>query len=240
MYQFIKDIHSDSGLGRDENGWPTATLEWWETATKLLHVQKHPEWIKLMYGPPEYLPLLEHIFDGVVVDGSSSFVPGYTNADDQEPEEPEEPEEHEEPEQEMPEQELPPEYAHSPMSTSSRKRTSSTSTTASSTNKKTKSPMVKMTKDYISFSSKQQAERNQFIKEAVCNRQDKKQAQLSNTIKQAQKLVLECGVDETSTEYYAVSQICLNDSLREFFINIPTTEGRLTFLRRYCKQHNLD
>ena len=36
MYQFIKDIHSDSGLGRDENGWPTATLEWWETATKVL------------------------------------------------------------------------------------------------------------------------------------------------------------------------------------------------------------
>nr|XP_034598329.1 uncharacterized protein LOC117859233 [Setaria viridis] len=97
MYQFIKDIHSDSGLGRDENGWPTATLEWWETATK-----KHPEWMKLMYGPPEYLPLLERIFDGVVVDGSSSFVPGYTNADDEEPEEPEEleePEEHEEPEQ---------------------------------------------------------------------------------------------------------------------------------------------
>ena len=99
--------------------------------------------------------------------------------------------------------------------------------------------MVKMMKDYISFSSKQQDERNEYIKQAICNRQDKK-SQLSNTIKQAQNLVLEFGVDETSTEYYAVSQICLNESMREFFINISTAEGRLAFLKWYCKQHNLD
>ena len=130
-------------------------------------MQKHPDWKKLRHGPPEYIPMLEHIFDGVVVDGSSSFVPGYTNANDQE---------HEEPEQEMPKQELPPEYTHSPMSTSSRKRTSSTSTTTSSPSKKTKSPMVKMMKEYLSFSSKQQAERNQYFKHACT---EKKTGRLS-------------------------------------------------------------
>lgn len=37
MYQFIKDMHTDNGLGRDENGWPTATPQWWEDATKVHH-----------------------------------------------------------------------------------------------------------------------------------------------------------------------------------------------------------
>jgi hypothetical protein len=36
MYMFIKDLHTDSGLGRDENGWPTASLQWWEDATKVV------------------------------------------------------------------------------------------------------------------------------------------------------------------------------------------------------------
>lgn len=35
MYGFIKDMHTDSGLGRDEHGWPTASKGWWDTKTKV-------------------------------------------------------------------------------------------------------------------------------------------------------------------------------------------------------------
>ena len=36
MFQFIKDLRTNSGLGHDENGWPTADHQWWEDATKVL------------------------------------------------------------------------------------------------------------------------------------------------------------------------------------------------------------
>jgi hypothetical protein len=36
MFQFIKDLRTNSGLGRDENGWPTADHRWWEDATEVL------------------------------------------------------------------------------------------------------------------------------------------------------------------------------------------------------------
>lgn len=36
MYQFIKDLHTNSGLGRDEDGWPTASAQWWDDATEVL------------------------------------------------------------------------------------------------------------------------------------------------------------------------------------------------------------
>jgi hypothetical protein len=36
MYGFIKDMHTDSGLGRDDQGWPTASKDWWDTKTKVI------------------------------------------------------------------------------------------------------------------------------------------------------------------------------------------------------------
>ncbi|XP_072147984.1 uncharacterized protein [Setaria viridis] len=215
MYRFIKDLHINSDLGRDENGWPTEYLKWWEDAT-----EGHPDWKKLRSRPPKYLPMLEQIFEGVAVDGSSSYVAGQSNLDDQRA-----------PVDQEAEEDGFEENEQSPMSSNSRKRASSTSTTGSSPSKKTKSPMVKMMKEYLSFSSKQQAERNQYFKHACTEKQDRK-AQLSTSIKHVQQLVLECGLDETSPEYYVVSQICKDDCIREFFINMTTTEGGLAFLRR--------
>jgi hypothetical protein len=108
-------------------------------------VQKHPEWKKLRWGPPEYLPELEQIFEGVAVDGSTSCVPGQSNIDDHRA-----PMEHEDEDSGFEDMEATMEQ--SPMSSNSRKRASTTSTTAESPSKKSKSPMVKMMKDYISFS----------------------------------------------------------------------------------------
>lgn len=39
------------------------------------------EWKRLMHGPPSYMHLLEIIFEGVAVDGSTSYVAGQANMD---------------------------------------------------------------------------------------------------------------------------------------------------------------
>jgi hypothetical protein len=89
-----------------------------------------PEWKKLKYGSPDYIDELEEMFQDIVVDGSSSYIPeqefneqGTTEVDEVE----------DEATQGM-EDEL------SPMSTSTRKRLSSTRSTTSSPGKKAKTP----------------------------------------------------------------------------------------------------
>ncbi|WVZ94828.1 hypothetical protein U9M48_040672 [Paspalum notatum var. saurae] len=131
MYGFIKDMHTGSGLGRDDQGWPTASTEWWDTKIKGCL-----EFKKLKFGPPEYFDLLEQCFHDVAVDGSTAFVSG--EEEEQEIDETEQ-QENEEEEEELPKNE------NSPMSSSGMKRGSSTSTrsTADSPIKKSKSPMLK-------------------------------------------------------------------------------------------------
>ena len=97
--------------------------------------------------------------------------------------------------------------------------------------------MVRMMKDYISFSSKNATERNEYLKAAYTEKQEEVSVDFFCQIHQ---LALECGVEETDLEYYAVYQICKDDYSREFFVNMTTPKGRLAFLKRYCKQHNLD
>jgi hypothetical protein len=41
-------------------------------------------------------------------------------------------------------------------------------------------------------------------------------------------------------EFFVVSKICKDDCTREFFLAIPTPEGRLAFLHRYCRHKKLD
>ncbi|GJN04601.1 hypothetical protein PR202_ga22164 [Eleusine coracana subsp. coracana] len=134
MFNFIKELYTRSGLGRHENGWPNATEDWWEDETK-----GHHEWKKLKYGPPKYLPLLEQIFEGVAVDGSTSFVAGQDFIEAEEDFQ-EEPDVFEHPQE-------------SPMSSGSQKRassTSTTSTTGTSPVKKSKSLVIKMIREFFS------------------------------------------------------------------------------------------
>jgi hypothetical protein len=103
LYGFIKQITQSTGLGCGPNRWPEATDEWWEDVCQVHcasmgdatvavvyvasvlkccfvnHVQGVAEFKKLKHGPPSYLNLLEEIFDEIVVDGSTAFVPGVDN-----------------------------------------------------------------------------------------------------------------------------------------------------------------
>ncbi|KAJ1260731.1 hypothetical protein BS78_10G255000, partial [Paspalum vaginatum] len=207
MYGFIKDMHTDSGLGRDDQGWPTASNDWWDTKTK-------------------------RCFHDVAVDGSSAFVPGQ---EEDEALYEDEAQENEEEEEELQGTE------NSPMSSSGHKRASSTSTrsTADSPIKKSKSPMLKVMKQYLHMSARQSAERNLFLKK-LGSKQETAEAKLENAIKKAQQLAKQAGLDESSPEFYAVSHICKDEALMKFFINMETSEGRVAFLRRYCKEKNLD
>jgi len=85
--------------------------------------------------------------------------------------------------------------------------------------------------------SKNAVERNEYLKAAYTEKQEEVSVDFFCQIHQ---LALECGVEETDLEYYAVYQICKDDYSREFFVNMTTPEGRLAFLKRYCRQHNLD
>ncbi|PUZ43141.1 LOW QUALITY PROTEIN: hypothetical protein GQ55_9G638600 [Panicum hallii var. hallii] len=223
MYGFIKDMHTDSGLGRDDQGWSTASKDWWDTKIKGC-----PEFKKLKWRPPEYFDLLEHCFHDVAVDGSSEFVPGQ---EEDEALYEDEAQGNEEEEEELQGTE------NSPMSSSGHKRARSTSTrsTADSPIKKSKSPMLKVMKQYLHMSTRQSAERNLFLKK-LGNKQENAEAKLEAAIKKAQQLAKQAGLDESSPEFYAVSHICKDEALMKFFINMETSEGRVAFLRRYCKE----
>ena len=108
-------------------------------------MQGNSEFKKLMHGPPPYLSMLEEIFEGIAIDGSTAYVPGHSEVDEQNYNEVEEEEE----EQEF--FEVPQEP--SPMTSSGQKRSGSTSTTGKSPLKKSKSPIVHCINNFLSEST---------------------------------------------------------------------------------------
>ena len=91
-----------------------------------------------MHGVPTYVEQLTEMFHGVIVDGSSSCIPGSSHQQEEVLAD----EEGEDQEGEG--------FVHSPLSSNSRKRTTSTADTAASPAKKSKSPMMKMFQGLIS------------------------------------------------------------------------------------------
>ncbi|GJN29410.1 hypothetical protein PR202_gb17636 [Eleusine coracana subsp. coracana] len=189
--------------------------------------QGHSEWKKLKHGLPDYLPMLEELFEGVVVDGSTSYVAGQSSDDADEDEEA---------------ADLFQDAQDTPVSTGSLKRASSTSTTGTSPIKKSKSPVIKMMRDFLSVGSKQAEEQTSMIREMICstkenntNRPDKATVETQQAI----QLALQDGIDEDSVEFYALSCICEKTEHKGFFLNIKTATRRLAFLKRYCKEKNL-
>ena len=91
-----------------------------------------------MHGVPTYVEQLAEMFHGVIVDGSSSCIPGSSHQQEEVLAD----EEGEDQEGEG--------FVHSPLSSNSRKRTTSIADTAASPAKKSKSPMMKMFQGIIS------------------------------------------------------------------------------------------
>ncbi|RCV15107.1 hypothetical protein SETIT_3G031900v2 [Setaria italica] len=197
---------------------------------------------KLKYGPPEYLDQLEEMFHDVVVDGSTSFMPG---AEEEEEEGAEDGEE-----EDVDQDGSFYDFDHSPMSTNSRKRSSSTSTrsTATSPGKKSKSTMVKMMSTLVAKWSASEDATNSIFKnvgKSLTNsineksQKPSKMQEMAQSVKKCQQLALECGATPDTIEFYAGRHLFKDPYEREFFCNIPTPEGRLIHSKRYCKENNL-
>ena len=95
------------------------------------------------------------MFHGVVVDGSTSFVAGTMDEEEEDATDD-------------------PEQVHTPVNISSHKSASSTSTTGSSSHKK--SPTLRAMNKYMSDNAKIQAERNEYLKQHLSAKQQKEEA----------------------------------------------------------------
>ena len=197
-------------------------------------MQGNSEFKKLQHGPPPYLSMLHQIFEGIVVDGSTAYVPGASDVDEQNYNEVEEEEE------EVEFFEVPQEP--SPMTSSGHKRSGSTSTTGKSPSKKSKSPIVHCINNFLSESTKTAEKRTNLMQhraELQLEAMNKEKAQKKAEVHRAKQMTLQDGVTGGSTEYYALAYIVKDDELRTFYLDIPTAEQRVLFIRRFCADYNL-
>ncbi|KAE8783730.1 hypothetical protein D1007_42826 [Hordeum vulgare] len=181
--------------------------------------EERPHVRKFKGGNPEYLDMLIELFQGVAVDGSSTDVP----LDEDEEEECDVADDGNE---------------QSPMSTTNRKRGSNGGEqSASSRGKKHKSPMVILMTGLINTMNSENT--SDMITEYANKRQeakDKAREKKSNNTKESithcQLLVVQCGAEETSVEYFMSTQLFADEANRVIFKNISSNEARLTWLKR--------
>lgn len=128
MYSFWLFLNSQSGLGRRTYGTIVASESFWK-----IHTEKCTECRKFQYGVPTYMDHLAEMFHGIVVDGSSSCIPGDAHGRQQEI-----------CDEEQGEDEYGERFLNSSTPSSGRKRCSSTTDTTSSPPKKPKPTMSKM------------------------------------------------------------------------------------------------
>lgn len=181
-----------------------------------------PEWKKLKNGPPPYFELLEKIFDGVAVDGSTAYYPGQQDSEGEE----------EEYEYDNAAYNLT--AGDSPATSGSRKRPSSNTSTATSPSKKSKSPMVKIFRDLLDL-NRQANHDNKALIDAQLDKQTKKLGQ----VEQLNKLAVEAGVRRGTREHLALGILLQNDVMAQMFQSCETATERLDFIRTYMDMHNL-
>lgn len=169
------------------------------------------EYRKYRFGPPPYLEHLREMFDSLVVDGSTSRIPGEA--------EPKEEGSYSEQDNE-----------HSPMSTNSRKRASSTSTTASCTDRKSKSQMKLMQSIMDRWTAGNEATQRVMEREATMKQAEAEK--MEKSIKKCQQLAEECGAKPNSIAYFVAGMLFKEAENRVFFCNISTPEDRLLWLQR--------
>ncbi|KAF2912871.1 hypothetical protein DAI22_10g045200 [Oryza sativa Japonica Group] len=194
---------------------------------------------KFRHGNPEYLDFLIEIFQGVAVDGSTAYIPGFEDEDEEEGEE----EAGDAGEAARGERAVGDGYENSPMSNNSRKRGSSSCdvSTASSPGKKSKSPVVQLMKGLLNSFNSDCDKSNTLITELVNSKKlkEQKKESIAESLTNCQRLAVECGAAEDSVEYFCATQLFASKHNRVMFKNISTKEARFMWLRRWCQQKNL-
>ena len=187
-------------------------------------MQKKPYLRKLQWGPPANEELLDQLFRGYTVDGSTAFVPGDDYGENQG--------------QDLGAGEEEEEFQGTPTSASNQRsqrcrRSSSTSSTMTSPLKKSKSPMVKIVKDIAStFKESVAANTKQMQKRA--------NEKAAFSVKRCQELAFECGIEQTVDYVYALSKMFETEYQREFFCGLLNPELRLGYFKKWCRDNNLE
>ena len=187
-------------------------------------MQKKQYLKRLQWGPPGNEELLDELFRGFTVDGSTAFVPGDDYGQNQE--------------QDVGAEEEEEEFQTTPTSRSSqrsqrgKRSLSSNSSTLTSPVKKSKSPMVKIVKDIAStFKDSVKVNTTQIQKRAS----DK----AACSVERCQELAFECGVEETVDSVYAMSKMFEKEYQRQFFCGKLTPQLRLGYFKKWCRDNNL-
>ncbi|KAK3160707.1 hypothetical protein QOZ80_1BG0063290 [Eleusine coracana subsp. coracana] len=230
IYAFIKKIRTMTGLSRRHDGWPNASAGWWAKETK----GYSSEIKKLKSGPPPYADLLHDMFHDVVVDGSTSYVPGQEEEEEEEQEQEQEEEEYEEEEEDESEDVQPDDttdFSH--RSSGSHKRATSGSTNATSPSKRSKSPIVQAFNNLYSLNKQVAEHKISFMEkraaQAAKQQDEMEQKQISH-LARVTELALEAGVEKGSREYLALGYLCNDTVMRELFFNCDTPRQRLDFI----------
>jgi len=178
----------------------------------------------LQWGPPGNEELLDELFRGFTVDGSTAFVPGDDYGQNQE--------------QDVGAEEEEEEFQTTPTSRSSqrsqrgKRSLSSNSSTLTSPVKKSKSPMVKIVKDIAStFKDSVKVNTTQIQKRAS----DK----AACSVERCQELAFECGVEETVDSVYAMSKMFETEYQRQFSCGKLTPQLRLGYFKKWCRDNNM-
>lgn len=186
--------------------------------------------------------LLRKIFEGVAVDGSTSYVPTQGAAPPDRDNDYNDDNEDDDDFYEIPED--------SRANTGSHKRGSSTSTTGTSPCKETKSPIVKIFNLILAQNTKLSEQRTAFLQEQATF--DREQTRLQRLQQQQtmerkkgdlatiKKMALEAGVAKNSVQFYALGYLGKDEEMKNLFMDLETGPERVQFLRRFCRDHNLE
>jgi hypothetical protein len=184
-------------------------------------LQKKAYLKKLQWGPPANEDLLDRLFRGYTVDGSTAFVPGDDHYQEEEEQEEEE------------EFQATPTSLNNQWNKKNKMSSSGTTSTCTSPLKKSKSPMVKIVKD-IATTYKQCVEIN------TKHMQSRVKDKAAFSVKRCQELAFECGVEKTVDSVYALSKMFETEYQREFFCGLEAPELRLGYFKKWCRDHNME
>lgn len=120
-------------------------------------------------------------------------------------------------------------YNRSPMNIGM-KRTNTAENCATSPMKKVKSPMVKIMKSFVDNMQSNNDLANKVMQGDL----------MVEAINKAMQMVVECGAKEGSAEHFVASKILVKAEHRAVFFTLTTNEGRMAWLKRWCKDKKID